>query len=194
MSLSLEKHAEALLWWWYPTWHGSSTRTLIRMEDPMQVLSQRCCGIDLHKKMLVACLLICTAQGVRKEIQTFSTMLQDLYRLRDWLKAHECQVVAMERTGVSWKPIWNVLEGEVELLLVNAQPIKALPGRKTDIKDAEGIADLLQHGLVRASFVPPRPQRELRDLTRYRSAVVWSPTERGWSTGSTRCWKIPPAN
>ena len=138
----------------------------------MQVIYQRCCGIDIHKKMLVACLLICTAQGVQKEIQTFSTMLQDLYRLRDWLKAKQCQAVAMESTGVYWKPIWNVLEGELELLLCNAQHIKAVPGRKTDVKDAEWIADLLQHGLLRASFVPPRPQGELRDLTRYRSSLA----------------------
>jgi transposase len=138
----------------------------------MQVIYHRCCGIDVHKKMLVACVLSCTAQGVQKEIQTFSTMLQDLYRLREWLKAKQCQAVAMESTGVYWKPIWNVLEGELELLLCNAQHIKAVPGRKTDVKDAEWIADLLQHGLLRASFVPPRPQRELRDLTRYRSSLA----------------------
>ena len=138
----------------------------------MQVIYQRCCGIDVHKKMIVACFLICTAQGVHKEIQTFSTMLQDLYRLRDWLKAQRCEAVAMESTGVYWKCIWSVLEGEMELLLCNAQHIKAVPGRKTDIKDAEWIADLLQHGLLRASFVPPRPQRELRDLTRYRSSLA----------------------
>jgi transposase len=138
----------------------------------MQVIYQRCCGIDVHKKMLVACLLIYSTQGVRKEIQTFSTMLSDLFRLRDWLKAQGCQAVAMESTGVFWKPIWNVLEGEMNLLLCNAQHIKAVPGRKTDVKDAEWIADLLQHGLLRASFVPPRPQRELRDLTRYRSSLA----------------------
>ncbi len=138
----------------------------------MQVIYQRCCGIDVHKKMIVVCLLICTAQGVQKEIQTFSTMLSDLYRLRDWLKAKQCQAVAMESTGVYWKPIWNVLEGEMELLPRNAQHIKAVPGRKTDVKDAEWIADLLQHGLLRASFVPARFQRELRDLTRYRSSLA----------------------
>ena len=136
----------------------------------MQVIYQRWCGIDVHKKMLVACLLLGTAQGVDKEIQTFSTMLPDLFRLRDWLKAQGCQAVAMESTGVYWKPIWNVLEGELELLLCNAQHIKAVPGRKTDVKDAEWIADLFQHGLLRASFVPPRPQR--RDLTRYRSSLA----------------------
>jgi transposase len=112
------------------------------------------------------------AGSARCEIQTFGTMLQDLYRLREWLKAKQCQAVAMESTGVYWRPIWNVLEGEMELLLVNAQHIKAVPGRKTDIKDAEWIADLLQHGLLSSSFVPPRPQREWRDLTRYRSTLV----------------------
>src|SRR5260370_1219019 len=142
------------------------------MEEPMQVVYERCCGLDIHKKLIVACVLSRTPQGVQKEIRTFSTMLSDLFRLRDWLKASDCQVVAMESTGVYWKPIWNVLEEELELLLVNAQHIKAVPGRKTDTKDAEWIADLLQHGLLRASFVPPRPQRELREVTRYRSKLV----------------------
>jgi transposase len=141
-------------------------------EESMQIIYHRCCGIDVHKKMIVACLLRTTAQGVQKEIQMFSTMVSDLFRLRDWLKAQRCEAVAMESTGVYWKPIWNVLEGEVELLLCNAQHIKTVPGRKTDIKDAEWIADLLPHGLLRASFVPPRPQRELRDLTRYRSSLA----------------------
>lgn len=138
----------------------------------MQIMYHRCCGIDVHKKMIVACLLLITAEGVQKEIQTFSTMVSDLLRLRDWLKAQRCEVVAMESTGVYWKCIWNVLEGEMQLLLCNAQHIKAVPGRKTDSKDAEWIAELLQHGLLRASFVPPRPQRELRDLTRYRSSLA----------------------
>jgi len=139
----------------------------------MQMLYDRCCGIDVHKKMIVACLLLVTAQGVQKEIQMFSTMISDLFRLRDWLQAQHCQAVAMESTGVYWKSIWNVLEEEgMELLLCNAQHIKAVPGRKTDVKDAQWIAELLQHGLLRASFVPPRPQRELRDLTRYRSSVA----------------------
>src|SRR5205823_12430756 len=141
-------------------------------EEPMQVVYDRCCGLDVHKKLIVACVLSRTPQGVQKEIRTFSTMLSDLFRLRDWLKASDCQVVAMESTGVYWKPIWNALEEELELLLVNAQHIKAVPGRKTDTKDAEWIVDLLQHGLLRASFVPPRPQRELRELTRYRSKLV----------------------
>ena len=132
----------------------------------MQVIYHRCCGLDIHKKLIVACVLIWTSQGVQKEIRAFSTMVEDLFRLRDWLKANECQVVAMESTGVYWKPIWNVLEEELELLLVNAAHLKAVPGRKTDTKDAQWMAELLQHGLLRASFVPPRPQRELRELTR----------------------------
>src|SRR5215472_3760333 len=110
----------------------------------MRILYHRCCGIDVHKKMIVACLLVITPEGVQKEIQIFSTMLSDLFRLRDWLKAQCCEAVAMESTGVYWKCIWNVLEGEMELLLCNAQHIKAVPGRKTEIKDAEWIADLLQ--------------------------------------------------
>ena len=139
----------------------------------MQVVYQRCCGLDIHKKLIVACLLIMSSQeGVRKEIRTFSTTLADLYRLRDWLVTNECQMVAMESTGVYWRPIWNVLEEELALMLVNAQHMKAVPGRKTDMKDAEWLAELVQHGLLRASFVPPRPQRELREVTRYRSRLV----------------------
>ena len=103
----------------------------------MQVVYQRCCGLDIHKKLIVACLLLMSAQGVQKEIRTFGTTLSELYRLRDWLKANDCQMVAMESTGVFWKPIWNVLEEELALMLVNAQHIKAVPGRKTDLKDAE---------------------------------------------------------
>ena len=140
----------------------------------MQRMYDRCCGLDLHKKVIVACLLMLTAEGVHKEMRTFGTTLADLYLLRDWLKASGCQAVAMESTGVYWRPIWNVLEEEEQwqLLLVNAQHIKAVPGRKTDTKDAEWLADLLQHGLLRASFVPPRPQRELREVTRYRTKLV----------------------
>jgi transposase len=139
----------------------------------MQVVYQRCCGLDIHKKLIVACLVLMSSQGVQtKEIRTFSTTLADLYRLRDWLVANECQMVAMESTGVYWRPIWNVLEEELALMLVNAQHMKAVPGRKTDMKDAEWIGELLYHGLLRASFVPPRPQRELREVTRYRSKLV----------------------
>ena len=142
------------------------------LEGRMQVVYQRCCGLDIHKKLIVACLVLMSSQGVHKEMRTFRTTLADLYRLRDWLVANECQMVAMESTGVYWRPIWNVLEEELALMLVNAQHMKAVPGRKTDMKDAEWLAELLQHGLLRASFVPPRPQRELREVTRYRSKLV----------------------
>jgi transposase len=160
------------------------------LEGRMQVVYQRCCGLVIHKKLIVACLVLMSSQGVQtKEIRTFSTTLADLYRLRDWLVASACQMVAMESTGVYWKPIWNVLEEELQLLLVNAQHMKAVPGRKTDLKDAEWIAELVQHGLLRASFVPPRTPRELREVTRYREPGWWKST-RGWSIVSRRCWRV----
>jgi transposase len=139
----------------------------------MEVLYPRCCGLDVHKKSITACVLWAGEKGKsRKEKRRFGTFTQDLLRLADWLR--ECGVthVAMESTGVYWKPVWNILEGQFEVLLVNAQHIKAVPGRKTDQKDSEWIADLLQHGLLRGSFVPPRPTRELRDLTRYRVSLT----------------------
>jgi transposase len=139
----------------------------------MQVVYERCCGLDVHKKMIVACLSCLNATGQRrKEIRTFSTMTADLLQLLDWLNGAECTHVALESTGVYWKPIFNLLESHVEVWLVNAHHIKAVPGRKTDIKDAEWIADLLQHGLLRPSFIPPAPQHELRELTRYRASLV----------------------
>jgi transposase len=139
----------------------------------MQVVYERCCGLDVHKKIIVACLIVLAANGQRhKEIRTFGTMTRDLLALLDWLRAAGCTHVAFESTGVYWRPIFNLLEGEMTVLLVNAQHIKAVPGRKTDVKDAEWIADLLQHGLLHPSFIPPAPQRELRELTRYRSSLV----------------------
>jgi transposase len=139
----------------------------------MQVVYERCCGLDVHKKVVVACLITLTAKGQRhKEIRSFGTMTRDLLMLLDWLRVAGCTHIALESTGVYWRPIFNILEGEMTVLLVNAAHIKAVPGRKTDIKDAEWIADLLQHGLLRPSFIPPAPQRELRELTRYRSSLV----------------------
>jgi transposase len=139
----------------------------------MDVVYERCCGLDVHKKTVVACLITPGSGGqAQKEIRTFGTMTDDLLRLGDWLAEAGCTHVALESTGVYWKPIWNLLEGQVELLLVNAQHIKAVPGRKTDVQDSEWIADLLRHGLLRASFVPDREQRELRELTRYRASLV----------------------
>jgi len=139
----------------------------------MEQIYQRCCGIDIHKKILVACLIVLTADGHKhKEMRTFRTVTQELLQLLDWLQANNCTHVAMEATGVYWKPLFNLLEGHVQLLVVNAQHIKAVPGRKTDVRDAEWIADLLQHGLLKASFIPPAAQRDLRELTRYRTTLV----------------------
>ena len=139
----------------------------------MQILHSCCCGLDVHKKQIVACLMFTDSAGKRqKEIRTFGTMTADILSFSDWLASAGCTHLAMESTGVYWKPIYNLLEGLFEILVVNAQHIKALPGRKTDVRDAEWIADLLQHGLLRASFIPSSNQRELRDLTRHRSTLV----------------------
>jgi transposase len=139
----------------------------------MEVVYPRCCGLDVHKQSVVACLLVRDERGRRqKELRTFGTMTDDLLRLGDWLQDAGCAAVAMESSGVYWKPIFNLLEEAFELLVVNAQHIKAVPGRKTDVKDCEWIADLLRHGLLRASYVPVRAQRELRELTRYRVSLV----------------------
>jgi len=138
----------------------------------MEVVHPRCCGLDVHKETVVACVMISQGRTVEKVVRTFQTHTSELLRLSDWLSEQQVSHVAMESTGVLWKPIYNVLEGQFELLLVNAQHIKAVPGRKTDVKDAEWIADLLRHGLVRGSFVPNREQREVRDLTRYRATLL----------------------
>ena len=135
----------------------------------MEVVHPRCAGLDVHKKTVVACVMV----PGHKEVRTFGTMTDDLVTLADWLEQEQVTHVAMESTGVYWKPVYNVLEGTgLELLVVNAQHIKAVPGRKTDVKDAEWIADLLKHGLVRGSFIPSRPQRELRELIRYRKSLL----------------------
>lgn len=139
----------------------------------MEILYRCCCGMDVHKKFVVACLLRIDEQGEEtRHMQRFETYTEDLLRLSDWLTRSGCTHVAMESTGVYWKPIYNLLEGHLELLVVNAQHIKAVPGRKTDVKDAEWLAELLQHGLLKASFIPPRLQRDWRDLTRYRTSLV----------------------
>jgi transposase len=135
----------------------------------MKVVYKICCGIDVHAKMLVACLLL---ENGEKEIRSFSTMTDDLLRLRDWLLAANCTHVAIESTGVYWKPVFNILEDRLEVILINPEHARALRGRKTDVKDAEWLADLLRHGLLRASFIPPPEIRELRELTRYRESVV----------------------
>ena len=135
----------------------------------MEIVVKRACGMDIHKDNITACIL--TSNG--KEIQTLPTKTVFLLQLIDWIKQHECTHVAMESTGVFWKPIVNLLEAEsIEFLVVNAQHMKALPGRKTDVKDSEWIAKLLRHGLLKASFIPDRNQRELRELVRYRRSII----------------------
>lgn len=135
----------------------------------MDVVYSHCCGLDVHKKNVVACVI--TPQG--KEIRTFTTMTDDLINLADWIKAKGCTIAAMESTGSFWKPIFNLLElEEVKALVVNAKHIKNVPGRKTDVKDAEWIADLLRHGLIEGSYIPSRDQRELRELIRYRRSLI----------------------
>jgi len=135
----------------------------------MKVVYERCCGLDVHKKTVTACVI--TPEG--RETRTFGTTTGDLLQLADWLAARRVSHVAMESTGVYWKPVYNLLEGlEMTLLVVNAYHIKAVPGRKTDVKDAEWIADLLRHGLLRGSHIPDRPQRELQELVRYRKGLI----------------------
>lgn len=135
----------------------------------MKVVHEICCGIDVHAKMLVACLLRADGQ---KEIRSFSTMTDQLLLLRDWLVAAQCTQVALESTGVYWKPVFNILEDVLTVILINPEHARALRGHKTDVKDAEWLADLLRHGLLRASFIPPPEIRELRELTRYRESLV----------------------
>ena len=137
----------------------------------MEILYKRCCGIDVHAKNVVCCLLSPDLPK-GKEIKTFSTMTDDLLALADWLTQGGCTHVAMESTGVYWKPVFNILEGLMEVILVNAQHIKKVPGRKTDVSDCQWIAELLQLGLLKGSFIPPKEIRELRELTRYRKTLI----------------------
>ena len=138
----------------------------------MEVVFPRCCGLDVHKETVVACVLIREGGRVENEIRTFRTVTADLLLLHDWLKAYGVSHVAMESTGIYWKPVFNLLEESFEMLLVNAAHIKTVPGRKTDVKDCEWIAELLSHGLLKGSFVPPKPIRDIRDLTRYRKSLI----------------------
>ena len=135
----------------------------------MQTVYERCCGIDVHKKLIVACL----RNGNKAELREFKTLTGDIRELAKWLKASDCQMVAMESTGVYWKPIYNILELlEIPVMVVNAHHMKNVPGRKTDVKDAQWICQLAQHGLLRASYIPDKEQRELRDVVRYRKSLT----------------------
>jgi transposase len=139
----------------------------------MHLVNPTCAGIDVHKKDVKVCLVTRDNAGQRRqEVRTFGTMTAQLLLLRDWLQDNGCKVVAMESTGVYWKPIFNLLEGDFEVMLINPTHIKQVPGRKTDVRDCEWIAELLEHGLLKASFIPPVEIRDLRDLTRYRRRLV----------------------
>ena len=139
----------------------------------MKRILERCAGLDVHKKELTACRLVPGPHNTTvSEVMTFGTMTKELLALVDWLKQGGCTHVAMESTGVFWKPVFNLLEGEFEVLLVNPREVKQVPGRKTDTGDAAWLAELLQCGLLKGSFIPPAPQRQLRDLTRYRTTLV----------------------
>ena len=135
----------------------------------MEIIVDRGCGIDVHKATVVACIM---GTGIKKEIRTFTTMTNDLLRLKAWLTDNRITHVAMESTGVYWKPVFYVLEADFTCLLVNAAHMKNVPGQKTDVADCACLAQLLEHGLVRGSFVPPAPIREFRDLTRYRRSLI----------------------
>src|SRR4029079_16872264 len=134
----------------------------------MDIIIERCAGLDVHKQVIVGSVRV---PGERKRTvgtRTFSTMTEGLLELSDWLSSHEVTHVAMESTGVYWRPVYAILEHEFEVLLVNARHVKNVPGRKTDVRDSEWLAQLLECGLLKGSFIPPQPIRDLRDLTRYR--------------------------
>lgn len=135
----------------------------------MEVVYRCCCGIDVHKKVIVACLV----NGGEQELREFGTTTSEIKSLANWLTESGCEMIAMESTGVFWKPLYNLFElMDLNAMVVNAAHMKALPGRKTDVKDAEWIADLLRHGLLKASYIPSREQRELREITRYRKSLT----------------------
>jgi transposase len=139
----------------------------------MEVLYPRCCGLDVHKETVVASLRLVIDGKVVKEVRTFSTTTASLMSLSEWLTENKCTHIAMEATGVYWKPVWHILDdGDFELVLANAAHVKNVPGRKTDVKDADWVSDLLAHGLIRASFVPDSPTQEMRTLMRTRKQLV----------------------
>src|SRR5512142_403288 len=149
------------------------TAKMTKRRFVMQVVYERCAAIDVHQKTAVTTVMITQPDGsLQKQTHSFATMTSDLLALDDWLRAQGITVVAMESTGVLWHPIFNILEEGRTIILVNAQHMKTVPGRKTDVKDSEWLAELLRHGLLKASFIPPKPIRELRDLTRYRKTLV----------------------
>lgn len=142
----------------------------------MQEILDRCAGLDIHKDTIVACVMIGSGKSMYKEVKTFGTMTEDIREMGRWLKNHDIKDVAMESTGVYWKPIFNILDEDLRLTLANARNIKNVPGRKTDVKDSEWICKLLKNGLIEKSFIPPESIRFLRDLTRYRRSLTYELT------------------
>ncbi len=148
-------------------------------------------ALDVHKEQVTACVRVPGEDGRarRQEVREFKTTVRGLLAMADWLRAHGVTVVAMEATGVYWRPVWHVLEGDFDLMLVNAAHVKNVPGRKTDVGDSQWLCQLLEFGLLQASFVPPQPVRELRELTRRRRR--WSGSAPRRPTGCTRRWRTP---
>ena len=158
----------------------------------MEVIHPRCCGIDVHKESMVACLRLHQGRRAKGEVRRFGTTTAELLRLHEWLSQAGCTHVAMESTSAYWKPVFNLLEGSFEVVLANAYHIKTVPGRKTDVKDCEWIADLLAHGLIRASFVPPRQSVTCaisRAIVRASSGIGSRPL-----TVCISCWKRPTSS
>jgi len=148
---------------------GSADNLFKQGEVKMDVVYKRCCGIDVHKKKIVSCFMT----DKKREIKEFGTMTRDIKEMAEWLKENKCEIVAMESTGSYWNPLYNILELlGVKIIVVNASHMKTVPGKKTDKKDAEWIAELLRHGLLKASYIPDREQRELREISRYRKSLV----------------------
>src|SRR4029077_13213707 len=142
-----------------------------RRSSAMEVMYQRCAGLDVHQQTVVACARVVEKRKVRQEVETFGTTVQGLATLKRWLLEHGCTHAVMESTGVYWKPVWQVLEGSLDLVLANAHEVRSLPGRKSDINDAMWLSDLLAHGMIRGSFVPPSPVQALRELSRTRTQL-----------------------
>jgi transposase len=153
------------------------SETFPKGEETMEVLYARCCGLDVHRNMVVACLSIIEAGQRRKEIRTFRTVTKELLAMKQWLLSEGCSHIGMESTGVLWRPVYDRLAGYFELVLVNAAHMRQVPGHKTDVQDADWLADLLQHGLLTPSFVPDQPQQDLRDLTRLRVRLIQDRTQ-----------------
>jgi len=159
----------------------------------MEVLYPDCAGLDVHKDTVVACVRHMANGTVRREVRTFKTMTKDLLALSDWLAEERCTHLAMEATGVYWKPVWHVLgDGDFTLLLANAAHVKNVPGRKTDVNDAAWLADLLAHGLIGGSFVPDEQTQEMRNLLRTRKQLVASAA--AISNGCRRRWRMPTSS